>query len=477
MGSPGAIIPVAGNITFQWTAIGNNLAEILPDQAPLLDNRYGNAFSADNLTWMQPSTNQSAQTLKTLTSQPNLITDPPGLRISPLDPQTSWRILLTPLLGDASTPGVLIDAIPDANSTNKLINPVTGKEILKDVFGNPRNDGTQRDIGAVQVGDAATLSLVPNDTCAILSWTQGQDPVGNSVAGYLITYGPLSFLPTILNLSDATTTRTNICNLTEGVTYEFGVKAYYISGETAPPSNVVTMTAYGPFLAPTIFSSNTPTASTIFVNWTQPMLGGRQLLGYAYIFYPKDLSGPAQVVASMANGAAIPGLRPATLYTVCIAAEATNNNLVSGSKSVVGNCIDISTGPVCDTFAAAIKARRRVRCGSKFTMSITLRQRKGVSFVEAVGINVSWPNGVTMTPLSMRRLSRYGTAKSTSGGVTVTGIVLRTKKLRMNIPLQVHSCATSSIGLTLTTFRQLNESYGFNYCARDVAPWVMFCKQ
>lgn len=476
MGYPGAIMPwpSAGNINFKWTAIGINLPDF-PPTSPLLDNRFG-AFSADALSWMQPSANQSAQALKNVTSQPSLLTDPRGLSVYAA---TDYRSFLTPLIGNQTTPGVLIDAILDANSTNKLINPVTGAEIQKDVFGNPRNDGDRRDIGAVQVGDAVVLSIEPNNTCAILSWNQPSAPVGDSVAGYSVTYTPLpSGSPTVVNVTDATTTITTICNLTEGIQYGFNVKPYYTSGGVGPPSNTVTVTAYGPFLPPTIFPSATPTATTISTNWTQPSLGGRQLLAYAYIYYPKDLSKPAQVVQTGpgTNTATITGLMPSTMYTICIAAEATNANSVTGSESVTGNCIDISTGPPCTDLGAKIKARRRVRAGSKFSAVITLRRPKAVKHVEGVGFDVTWPAGLAVLDTRfVRRWSKYGTVNVTSSGATVTNVALRTRKLRFKLRLRVNSCGTPTFALGLETFQKISEPYGFLYCAQDLS-WVISCK-
>lgn len=474
-GAPGAIMPFfgAGNITFKWTAIGVNFPDS-PPQAPLLDDRYG-AFSADPLTWIQPLVNQSTSALKTVTNQPGLLTNPPGLPTLAYGP--FYRTLLTPLLGDQATPGVLIDAIPDANSTNKLINPVTGEEIIKDVFGNPRNDGNRRDIGAVQVGDAVTLSVVPNNTCAMLYWNQPSAPAGNSVAGYLVTYMPLPSGPqTAFNLTGATPTSTSICNLTEGVEYEFNVRPFYNTSEVGPPSNDGTMTAYNPFLPPTIFPSGTPTSSEIFTNWTQPVLGGRNLLSFAYIYYPKDLSKPAQVVQTNSTGARITGLLPATVYTICIAAEATNANTVSGTQVAVGNCIEVSTGPVCDDFTATMKAKRRVRAGSKFWAVVLLRSGKGYNRVKGIGIDVTWPNGVAVRNTRfVQRLSKYGTVNVTASGVTITSLVFRKGKTLIKLPLQVDSCHTSTLALGLETFQQLGESYGFRYCDQEMK-FVMSCK-
>eukprot|EP00624_Nannochloropsis_granulata_P000931 evm.model.NODE_14087_length_57995_cov_43.650368.2 len=473
MGTPGAIMPYenAGKINFNWTAIGVNFQ--FPPQAPILDDRFG-GFSADSLTWIQPLVSQNASALKIVTSQPNLLTDPPGLTTLAY---TDFRTLLTPLIGNQTTLGVLIDKIPNANSTNKLYNPVTGAEILLDVFGNPRNDGDKRDIGAVQVGDAVTLSVAPDNTCANLSWNQPSAPLGAAVAGYIVTYTRLPSDPsTDRNLTDASSIRTTICNLTEGVAYEFNVKPYYTSGGVGPPSNTGTMTSYGYFLPPTIFPSGTPTATTIFTNWTQPSLGGRQLLAYAYLYYPKDLSQSGQVVQTSANTnvATITGLMPATVYTVCIAAEATNANSVSGSEIVTGNCIDISTGPLCSNFRPTIKARSRVRAGSKFSAVVTLRP-KGVKRVEGFGFYVTWPIGLTAVNTHfVQHWSKFGTVNVTSSGVMVTNIALTRRKLRFKLLLRVNSCGTPTFELGLETFQRLNESYGFLYCTQG-SSWVMSC--
>ncbi|MFN9643786.1 MAG: hypothetical protein ACK6BG_01385 [Cyanobacteriota bacterium] len=45
---------------------------------------------------------------------------------------------------------LLISVVPDADSLNKLINPIDGSVISADVFGNPRTYNGLRDVGAVQ---------------------------------------------------------------------------------------------------------------------------------------------------------------------------------------------------------------------------------------------------------------------------------------------------------------------------------------
>lgn len=48
------------------------------------------------------------------------------------------------------TSGPLLNAVADANGANKLINPINGTVITRDVFGNPRTRNGMRDAGAVQ---------------------------------------------------------------------------------------------------------------------------------------------------------------------------------------------------------------------------------------------------------------------------------------------------------------------------------------
>jgi len=106
-------------------------------------------FTADPYSYVQPVTNQNAVDLKLLFNQPNLITE--GVAYA-LDPSSSFLPTFYDLPAGAYpiVSGPLISVVPDADSHNKLINPIDGSVISTDVFGNPRTYNGLRDVGAVQ---------------------------------------------------------------------------------------------------------------------------------------------------------------------------------------------------------------------------------------------------------------------------------------------------------------------------------------
>jgi hypothetical protein len=110
-------------------------------------------FTADQYSYVQPVTNQNAANLKLLLNQPNLLTD--GVAYA-LDPNGNPNGLPLPTYYDLpvgaypNNPGPLVGVIPDADSLDKLINPIDGSVITTDVFGNPRTSNGRRDVGAVQ---------------------------------------------------------------------------------------------------------------------------------------------------------------------------------------------------------------------------------------------------------------------------------------------------------------------------------------
>ena len=110
-------------------------------------------FTADQYSYVQPVTNQNAASLKLLFNQPNLLTQGAAYALDPngypngLPFPTYYNL---PVGAYPNNPGPLIGVIPDANSLNKLINPIDGSVISRDVFGNPRTFNGRRDVGAVQ---------------------------------------------------------------------------------------------------------------------------------------------------------------------------------------------------------------------------------------------------------------------------------------------------------------------------------------
>ena len=132
------------------------------DQIPYDDPGAG-TFSADARSWVRPTSTQSADALKTLFQQPGLLTGSPGI---PVNVESSVPLVefLLPYPEGAypAVPGVLIGVVPDAGpgGANELINPINGRPITKDVFGNPRTTNGRRNVGAVQARVPGPLPLL-----------------------------------------------------------------------------------------------------------------------------------------------------------------------------------------------------------------------------------------------------------------------------------------------------------------------------
>ncbi len=252
----GAIVAVSGaTINIKESAVGVGIPSV---PGALLRSASGGSITADVNTWVQPVTSQSASDLRTITSQPALMTDPPGLPniLSGLD---LFPRAITPLLGTSTTPGVLIDAIPDANGANVLLSPIDNSVITTDVLGNPRVDGNgTRTIGAVQLTLAPYLVVSEAASEVVeLFWTRPRDPSTGAVTGYQVCYGTGSVPdgmmlgtqcengdgnPGMLKVisSDPNTTQGTVTNLSNGEIYWFLVRG--INPGPGPWSNVVTAT-------------------------------------------------------------------------------------------------------------------------------------------------------------------------------------------------------------------------------------------
>ena len=98
-----------GTFNLQTTAVG--AASDIYGGGPLI---YADpsAFTSDARTWVQATPNQNSAALRAIL--PNVLTDPPGLTAMAL-PGDLYESTLTPLLGTQASPGVLIDAVPDAD--------------------------------------------------------------------------------------------------------------------------------------------------------------------------------------------------------------------------------------------------------------------------------------------------------------------------------------------------------------------------
>jgi hypothetical protein len=242
---------------------------------------------------------QDAAALQFILDQDDLLTDAPGL-----PNVVSAKFLYeaaTPLLDDGGappTPGLLIDSVTDADTTNVLVSPIDGSAITEDIFGNPRTEalGTVRNIGAVQLGLAPTLNLTATgDALVDLNWTRPLDPVSGAITSYEVCFGT-GTVPdpsalgtdckdgdgnpgTVQSISNAPDNLTGqVAALVNGDTYWFLLRGVNALGG-GPWSNAVSGTPYGMIGTPTLTVTST-ICSTALLEWTQPDLGGHTFAGY-----------------------------------------------------------------------------------------------------------------------------------------------------------------------------------------------------
>ena len=299
-GRGGVVAKQNAVINLQQSAVGVGFPDI---EGVLIREAGGGDVTADDLTWLQPVISQGTVDLGLITDQPALLTAPPGL---PNEVQGAdyWPVAVTPLLGDAITPGVLIDAVPDAagGGANELLNPIDGQPITVDALGNPRVDSNgTRNIGAVQLTLAPFAAVSATaDGSVTLSWSHPTDPVSGAITGYQVCFGtgtapdPSSLgtacedglgnpgsLQTISNAPDVLTGE--VGGLTNGDTYWFLVRGLNAVGG-GPWSNAVTGTPYGEIGTPLLTVTSTNCGSAL-LEWTQPDLGGQTFVGYVVSWF------------------------------------------------------------------------------------------------------------------------------------------------------------------------------------------------
>ena len=296
---PGLIIATQNaNIELKASAISVGLLGGTP-HVLIREATGGNvtATAAPNPNWVQPVPAQNSAALRAILDQPALLTDAPGL------PNVfSARFLYeaaTPLLSDAGgTSGLLIDSVTDADTTNVLVSPIDASVITKDIFGNPRTEagGTERNIGAVQLGLAPTLNLTASgDALVDLNWTRPLDPVSGAITSYEICFGtgttpdPSALgtdctdgdgnpgkVQSISNTPDNLTGQ--VTSLVNGDNYWFLLRGVNAAGK-GPWSNEVSGTPYGMIGTPALTVTST-SCSTVLLEWTQPDMGGHIFAGY-----------------------------------------------------------------------------------------------------------------------------------------------------------------------------------------------------
>lgn len=130
-------------------------------------------LNADQYSYVQPVSNQDAASLRTLFNQPALIASAIAYILGPSsNPFVSFAYQDLPDGAYPNPSGPLVGVIPDANSTNKLINPIDGSVITTDVFGKPRTVSGLRDGRAVQSAPSVPGPLPLLGAGAALGWTR-----------------------------------------------------------------------------------------------------------------------------------------------------------------------------------------------------------------------------------------------------------------------------------------------------------------
>ena len=281
----------------------------------------GGAITADQYSWAQPTNVQNAAAIEAIVGT-DIITDTPGLYPGGFYPGDG---AVTPLVRYDSTPGVLIDAIPDTKGTptvgaNALRDPLTGDPILYDVFGNERWDGNDKsNIGAIQTVFAPHLTVAGvGDGRVDLTWNQviptnPTYPVDKYVVQYRIAGSSDPW--TEIEIPDPDQLYATVTGLTNGVEYEFEVRAHAVApvGDL-PDSNVVEATPLGAVGTPE--PGSVGGAGEVQLFWTEPPLGGHPGPPSYFVVYrvagtTEWIAGPGYLSGRITT---IPGLDPGTTY-------------------------------------------------------------------------------------------------------------------------------------------------------------------
>ncbi len=324
--------PVGGTINLRQSAIGEQ-STVPADSKVIQTTDVLGRVTADTATWIQPVDGQDAAALRTVTGQPALLTSAPGLPTPGF--LARYAPSVTPLLGTAGTPGVLLDVIADAGTggANELKSPIDGSPITTDVFGHPRVDGSgRRTIGAVQQSLTPHLTVDSSgDGAASLSWNRPVDPPAPGLSGYGLLHRPVGTGTwSRVDISGPDTLTGQVTGLTNGTTYEFEVVG--VSGGTdGPPSNIVTATPMGPITAPV--ATATPGDGSVLLSWTAGDCGGRSGTSYYEVVSRPAGGGSWELLLGhlSARIATIPGLTNGQTYDLAVVEVCGN-----GESSALG---------------------------------------------------------------------------------------------------------------------------------------------
>ena len=306
----------AGTLELIETAVGGLLDDD-PAAAKVVHLEPGATATSDAATWIQPRDAQDAIALAGLL--PNVLTAPPGLSKNPFE---VYPATITPLLGDTSTPGQLIDVIDVGCVANAVLNPIDGSPIVSDVLGNDRCDvgNGKRNIGAVQLTLAPHLVVsAVGDGTVDLSWTRPQDPSSGTISGYAVLYRPVGSAnpPTRIDVTGPDTVTTQVSSLTNGTAYEFEVVAVNSTGD-GPASNQVTATPSARPGTPTATAA--PGDQQVALSWTTPPDGGAPLVAYIVQYRPAGtIAWTTAPTTGTDTSTTVTGLTNATTYEFRVA--------------------------------------------------------------------------------------------------------------------------------------------------------------
>ena len=191
------------------------------------------------------------------------------------------------------------------------------------------------------------LSVTPNYTSILFSWTAPDSDGGFDITGYTVQYTTLgtdwtTYLDGTNDDDASTTTSINITDLTLNTQYTFRVAAVSSIGQGAYSANVTATTnALTVPDAPTISPNPTVTLDSVSISWNKPDNGGSPITGYSVQYVTSGGSSwSTHQNGNTTLSTTIPDLTSNTEYTFRVAAV---NTVGQGAYSA--NVTDTTKAP------------------------------------------------------------------------------------------------------------------------------------